>query len=128
MSKHNYQNYSKHYNNQNTHTQVVEPVVEETVEVTPVEDTAEEQVDETLEEIEEVTLEDAAVDTVIGIVSDCAKLNIRKLPKPDADKVATVDANTQLMIDLDGSTLKYYKVYTESGVEGYCLKDYVAVR
>lgn len=125
MSKHNYQNYSKHYNNQKP--QVEEPVVKEVVE-TPVEDTVEEQIEETVEEIEEEALEDSAVETVIGIVTDCAKLNIRKLPKPDADKVAVVDANTKLMVDLDGSTLKYYKVYTESGVEGYCLKDYVAVR
>lgn len=125
MSKHNYQNYSKHYNNQKP--QVEEPVVKEVVE-TPVEDTVEEQIEETVEEIEEEALEDATVETVIGIVTDCAKLNIRKLPKPDADKVSVVDANTKLMVDLDGSTLKYYKVYTESGVEGYCLKDYVAVR
>ena len=125
MSKHNYQNYSKHYNNQKP--QVEEPVVKEVVE-TPVEDTVEEQIEETVEEIEEEALEDAAVETVIGIVTDCAKLNIRKLPKPDADKVSVVDANTKLMVDLDSSTLKYYKVYTESGVEGYCLKDYVAVR
>ena len=128
MSKHNYHNYSKQYNPKQ---QVEEPVVEELVEEieeTPVEDTAEEQVDETVEEIEVVSLEDAAVETAIGIVSDCTKLNIRKLPKPDAEKVAVVDVNTQLMVDLDGSTLKYYKVYTESGVEGYCLKEYVAVR
>jgi len=130
MSKHNYQNYSKRYNNQKP--QVEKPAVEETAEeiVEQVEDTAEEQIEETVEgveEVEEVSLEDA-VETVIGIVSDCKKLNVRKLPSPDADKVTVVEEGTPLMLDLDNSTGNYYKVYTESGVEGYCLKEYVAVR
>lgn len=128
MSKHNYHNYHKSYNNQKPQVEesVVDEVVEETVEE-QVEDTVEEHIEETVEVVEE-PLEDAAVETIIGIVSDCTKLNIRKLPSPDADKVTVVEAGMPLMVNLDNSTGKYYKVYTESGLEGYCLKDYVAVR
>lgn len=130
MSKHNYQNYRNHYNNQKP--QVEEPVVEEVLEeiVEQVDDTVEEQIDETVEdveEVEEVSLEDTVVETTFGVVCDCTKLNIRKSPNPNADKVAVVNVDSNLMIDLDNSTGNYYKVCTESGVEGYCLKEYVAV-
>lgn len=129
MSKHrhnNYQNYGKCYGDQEPKVKTpVEETVDEIVE--QVEDIVEEQIEETAEVVEEL-LEDAAVETIIGIVSDCAKLNIRKLPSPDADKVTVVEEGTPLMVDIDNSTGKYYKVYTESGLEGYCLKDYVAVK
>lgn len=114
MSKQNYQNYNKHYNNQKPSTEAkVEEVVEEIVE-TPVEDTVEEQIEETKE-------------VIIGVVTGCNKLNVRKSPSPKADKVATVEVDSKLMIDKDESTAEYYKVYTESGIDGYCVKEYVTV-
>ena len=119
MSKQNYQNYNKHYNNQKPST---EAKVEETKEVveTPVEDTVEEQIEETAkEEISKVV--------IIGVVSGCKKLNVRKSPSPNAEKVAVVEMDSKLMIDMDESTAEYYKVYTESGIDGYCVKEYVTV-
>lgn len=119
MSKQNYQNYNKHYNNQKPSTEAkVEEVVEEIVE-TPVEDTVEEQIEETKEIIKK--------EVIIGVVTGCNKLNVRKSPSPKADKVATVEADSKLMIDMDESTAEYYKVYTESGIDGYCVKEYVTV-
>ena len=103
MSKNNYRNYSKNY---------AKPSVEEVE--TPV-------VEPTPESV--VTIESPT----IGVVIDCELLNIRKAPKADADILTRVKAKEQLMINTDKSTGNWYAVRTQTGIEGYCVKEYVEV-
>lgn len=63
----------------------------------------------------------------IGEVSGCGKLRMRKNPNSESDVVCEIKAGTKVLIDEEGSTDKYYKVYTEAGTEGYCLKEYITV-
>lgn len=65
---------------------------------------------------------------VIGVVTDCTKLNVREAPKANAKVVLIVDASTDLMIDEEGSTDTFYKVCTAAGIEGYCMKQFVTIK
>ena len=65
---------------------------------------------------------------VIGVVTDCLKLNIRKEPNKNSDPVCVIDALSELVIDLKASTFNWFKVETKDGVEGFCMKKFVAVR
>lgn len=65
---------------------------------------------------------------VIGIVTDCMRLNIRSEPRADAPIVCTISCLTEVMIDEDESTQDYYKIYLASGLDGFCVKKFIAVR
>lgn len=63
---------------------------------------------EAIEEQETELCEDAARN-VIGVVTDCLKLNIREKPSKDSND-------------------DWYAVCTATGIEGFCMKKFVAVR
>ena len=95
--------------------------VNETEEV--VEDSAVEEVKEESEAAEEVKEEN----TLVGYVSGCTKLNIREEAYPGAKVLCIVPEKAVLLIDVSESTTEWYKIYTESGMEGYCMKKFVTV-
>lgn len=64
---------------------------------------------------------------VYGTVTDCSRLNIRKSPYKQSEPLCVVDRGTQLTIDESQSTVDWYKVYTASGVDGYCMKKFVTL-
>lgn len=78
---------------------------------------------------------DAVVDTepadeiepVYGRVVDCSRLNVRKKPTVNAEVLDVVARDTELTLDLIKSNEKWYKVATISGVEGYCMKQYIVI-
>lgn len=70
----------------------------------------------------------AETEPVMGIVTGCKKLNIRKAPSKTAEVVDVWDEGDQFMLDLDNSTSEWYKITTETGVEGFCMKQYVVVK
>lgn len=66
---------------------------------------------------------------IIGIVTNCLKLNLREKPMPDPNNVIMViSALTEVAIDLDESTDDYYKVCTATGIEGFCMRKFIAIR
>lgn len=68
---------------------------------------------------------------IIGVVTDCLKLNVRSTPvndKTGGNVVTTIDCLTEVVVDEDASTDKFYKICTASGVEGFCMKEYIAIR
>ena len=62
-----------------------------------------------------------------GRVHGCKKLNVRKLPNRDAKVVIEIVEGAKIMIDEKASTAEFYKVCTECGLEGYCMKKFVKV-
>ena len=67
---------------------------------------------------------------VRGVVTDCLKLNVRSTPKSDpsnANVLGTIECLTGVLVDEAASTDDFYKVQTESGLEGFCMKKYIAV-
>ena len=91
-----------------------------------------EEVEEEIAEVnesEEVTKEATkeADSTVVGYVSGCFKLNIREEGYPGANVVCVVPEKTALLIEVAESNDEWYKVYTETGMEGFCMKQYVTL-
>lgn len=72
-----------------------------------------------------------AVKVVLGVVANCSRLNIRKKAvktnKPE-DVVCIVNAGAKLTIDEDKSNKNWYKVTTEDGKEGFCMKEFVTIK
>lgn len=60
-----------------------------------------------------------------GYVSGCKRLNVRKEPNINADIVCVIEKDAGVMVDESESTDTFYKVYTEAGADGYCMKDYI---
>lgn len=96
-----------------SHKHHEDPVLVDSVEIA--EDTR-------VEEIEE------AVAEIIGVVTDCLRLNIRKEPNKDSKVAAIVNCLDEVKIDLETSTDEWYAVCTVAGIEGFCMKKYIAVR
>ena len=63
-----------------------------------------------------------------AVVVNCNKLNIRKRPFTDADIIGIISKDTNLTVNEAASTEDFYKVKTENGMFGYCMKKYVDIR
>lgn len=66
-------------------------------------------------------------DFASGVVTDCLRLNVRKAPSADAEILTVIDAYSNVMVDMSASSDAFYKVCTETGVEGYCMKKYISL-
>lgn len=66
-------------------------------------------------------------EVLTGIVADCRKLNVRKAPAANAPIICTIPVDTEVEILVEESTDEFYYVYTASGVEGFCMRDYIAI-
>lgn len=64
----------------------------------------------------------------IGVVSNCNKLNVREEPNSNATIVCEVESKTELMIDEGESTDEFYKVFTASGLDGFCMKKFISIQ
>lgn len=86
-----------------------------------VEEAAVEPVDQPVEEAPKK-------ETKVGIVANCEKLNLRRSPLKDSDGANIITellSGVAVVIDEDESTPNFYKVTTETGLEGYCMKQFI---
>lgn len=63
-----------------------------------------------------------------GVVTECVRLNVRKTPSSDGEVVSIIDCLTDVVVDLESSTDEFYKISTATGVDGFCMKKYIALR
>lgn len=63
-----------------------------------------------------------------GIVTDCLKLNVRETASSDAAVLTIIELLSEVMVDIDASTDDFYKVITAAGVEGFCMRKYIALK
>lgn len=63
-----------------------------------------------------------------GLVTNCKKLNVRERPTVHAPVICEIVCQTELMIDEKESTEEFYKVYTAAGIEGFCMKNFIAIQ
>lgn len=61
----------------------------------------------------------------MGTVVRCASLNIREKPSINSSPLCVVLSSTNLVIDTSYKNKEWYKVCTENGIEGFCIKEYV---
>ena len=62
-----------------------------------------------------------------GKINNCKKLNVRKLPSRDAEIISELLEGSEVMIDEKESTALFYKICTEHGIEGFCMKQFIKV-
>lgn len=132
MSKHNknYTRYSKMNREEATPVNEVETEV-----IAEVNDVAEESAyNEVVPEVEPVQEPIAEPEPTIepeirkyGRIHGCKKLNVRKMPNPNAEVLIEIVEGAKILIDEKKSTATFYKVCTECGIEGYCVKQYIKV-
>ena len=127
MSNKHYTQYSKFSGEEPTmindpELEVKEEIIEENIEE-PIEGQT------VISEVESIIPESVAEPEIqkFGQVSGCKKLNVRKLPSRDAGIVSELVEGSEVMIDDNESTALFYKICTEHGIEGYCMKDFIKV-
>ena len=83
---------------------------------------------ETLVKTEEhISEPELSVEPVYGKVAGCERLNVRSEATKDSDIVCTIDEETEVMVNLDESTVDWYKVCLADGIEGYCLAEFISI-
>lgn len=117
MAKKDYTRFSKHQEHE-----YASKKVEETNDAVEIEEAVESVV---IEESKEVKEEPK---TMFGVVTNCLRLNVRKSPSTTAEIEHVIEALTEVSIDLKESTNDFYKVCTSAGVEGFCMKKFIAIK
>ena len=103
-------------------TQVVDETSSIASENYTVNETENNTVNETENGVENETLEDIRV---MGEVVGCEMLKVRETGYLDGSVICTIPKGTKVLVDEKESTLEFYKVCTESGAEGFCMKKYI---
>lgn len=80
-----------------------------------------------VEELLEASEEQVKASTVLGVVTECVKLRVRSTPEVADNVICEILLASEVLVDLDESTEEYYKVTTEFGVKGYCMKQYINI-
>jgi uncharacterized protein YgiM (DUF1202 family) len=89
-----------------------------------------------IEGVNELPEDAEVVDNVIPPIEDLVlkgvvnpgRLNVRKQPSKDSEVLEVITRNSEVEIGLDGETDEFYKVRTKSGVEGYCMKEFISIK
>lgn len=64
---------------------------------------------------------------LVGVVTDCKKLNVREAAYLGADILCTLNEGAEVVIDETKSTDTFYSLCTVEGVEGFAMKQYITV-
>lgn len=117
----------KNYTNYSSYANAGQKVIKEDKAVAAA--VEEETVDqEPVEEIEETpVVEQEEEKSVIGIVSDCKKLRVRADATTESAVICEIEESSIVVINMEESTDEFYKVHTEAGAEGYCMRKFVTI-
>lgn len=81
---------------------------------------------ETAEVVEAVETTETSLSTLGKVEAN--KLNVRATPSKDPDNIlGVIEKNADVAIDFENSTEEYYKVYTATGLDGFCMKKFIRV-
>lgn len=95
--------------------EVVPEVVEENSEV----------VKEEVKSVEETPV--VEIKEVTGTVVNCERLNVRKTPELGNNILGDILSGRKVQVNMDESTDQYYKICSETGLDGYCMKGYIKI-
>ena len=82
----------------------------------------------TAEPVDQPVEEAPKKESKVGIVANCEKLNLRRSPLKDSDGANIITellSGVAVVIDEDESAPDFYKVITETGLEGYCMRQFI---
>ncbi len=66
-------------------------------------------------------------EALYGVISKSGNLNLRERPSKDSKILAVLPAGSEVLI-LDDKDDIFYHVCLSTGVEGYCMKDYIILK
>lgn len=128
MGNKNYHNFSQHSDKKENNVvseEMLNPLAAEAE--TTVEEVFETVIDEVIKEnVEDTTVEEAELTE--GFVIGCSKLNVRAKADKDSEVLCVIESDAEVIVNLDETTMDFFKVCTSAGVEGYCMKKYIAVK
>lgn len=117
MAKHNYTNYSKQNRKPEETPVPTEPVILMSMR------------DSVLEPEETPNANSVSKpEPVTGVVGNCIRLNVRKKPSIDAEILTALEAGSEVLLLEDEMENGFYKVCTASGLEGYCMCEYIVIK
>lgn len=65
---------------------------------------------------------------VTGTVVDCQRLNVRMQMHLGAKILCELPVASKVRVLVDEKHDEWYHVFTESGVEGFCMKKYISIK
>lgn len=68
------------------------------------------------------------VSELVGVVSNCERLNIRQAPVVGPNVVEVVNVGSELKIIDSMSNDEWLEVCTAAGINGYCMKKFVSIK
>ena len=83
---------------------------------------------------EEVIVEPVVAETVEEVVEEpiivtgvviCERLNVREESSIYSNVVCVIERGTEVYIDTEATTGQFYKVCLASGVEGFCMRQFI---
>lgn len=77
--------------------------------------------------IKEENIKEEVKRTVKGKVIDCTRLNVRRRPNKDSEVNCIIDVDSIVEINENKSNDEWYRVTTNNGVYGYCMKQYISL-
>lgn len=122
MSDKNFKNQNRRNYNQYANKEETTPVekIEESIDTTEMVEENEVVTEET-EVIEDKT-PDEVPKPIYGVVN-CSKLNIRRGPSIDTTSLCIVEGGSKL--DIEQFNEEWFKVLTEDGISGYCMRKFI---
>ena len=80
-----------------------------------------------VQKVEETAIEAPVAELKQACVVNCNKLRVRENPSVEAEVLCELPVNTELLVIEELSTPDFYKVFTASGLEGFCMRNYIKV-
>lgn len=117
MAKHNYTNYSKQSKKPEETSVPTEPVILMSMQAS-------------MFEPEETLAANAVAkpEPITGVVDNCLRLNVREKPSIDAEILTALEAGSEVRLMKDEMENGFYKVCTASGLDGYCMCEYIVLK
>ena len=94
------------------------------------------EVQEVVDELLGVNAEESSEESVtekltdntssIGVVCNCEMLNVREEPSKESKSLCIIKAGDE--VEINGEDPDFYNVITESGVKGYCMKQFISLK
>jgi hypothetical protein len=82
--------------------------------------------EETAEVVEQPAVETEPT-VVTGIVVNCTKLNVREQMNTGSAVLCVLPASSEVKVIADEVPDEWYHVFTASGIEGFCMKQYISI-
>lgn len=104
---------------------VAEPIAEQ--DLNPIEPVAESVTEPVVETVVEPVIEET-IEFATGIVTDCNSLNVRAMPDRKAPVSTILMAGAEVQVNVTDSYDEWYHVFTATGLDGFCMKNYIAIK